>query len=189
MTKPPLCVTPTPLPGVFLITPRRFHDRRGFFFESYNKAALSAQGITVDFVQDNLSLSEPVHTLRGLHFQKEPFGQAKLVSVVAGAVLDVVVDLRKGSSCFGKHMSVTLSAENGEQLFIPVGFAHAFLTLQPNTLFSYKVSAYYSLEHDGGIRFDDPKLAIDWGVPADAVTVSEKDRDLPFFEPDSVYFA
>ena len=113
MTKPPLCVTPTSMPGVFVIRPRRFHDRRGFFFESYNKGALSDAGITVDFVQDNLSLSEPVYTLRGLHFQKEPFGQAKLVSVLAGAVLDVVVDLRKGSSCFGKHMSVT--AQRGKR--------------------------------------------------------------------------
>ena len=189
MIKPALCVTPTSMPGVVAIRPWRFHDRRGFFLESYNKRALSDAGITIDFVQDNLSLSEPVHTLRGLHFQKEPFGQAKLVSVVAGAVLDVVVDLRKGSSHFGKHMSVKLSAESGDQLFIPVGFAHAFLTLRPNTLFSYKVSAYYSLEHDSGIRFDDPTLAIDWGVPADAVTVSEKDRDLPLFEMDSVYFA
>ena len=188
MTEPPLRVTPTSMPDVLVIRPRRFHDQRGFFFESYNKGALSDAGITVDFVQDNLSLSEPVHTLRGLHFQREPFGQAKLVSVVAGAVFDVVVDLRKGSPCFGKHMSVQLSAESGDQLFVPVGFAHAFLTLQPNTLFSYKVSAYYSQEYDSGIRFDDPKLAIDWGVPADAVTVSEKDRDLPFFAPDTVYF-
>ena len=189
MTEPPLCVTPSSLPGVFLVRPRRFHDRRGFFLESYNKRALSDAGITVDFVQDNLSLSDPAYTLRGLHFQREPFGQAKLVSVLVGAVLDVVVDLRKGSPCFGKHTSVTLSAESGDQLFVSVGFAHAFLTLQPNTLFSYKVSAYYSQEHDGGIRFNDPTLAIDWGVPADAVTVSGKDRDLPFFEPNTVYFA
>jgi dTDP-4-dehydrorhamnose 3,5-epimerase len=125
-----------PLPGVFIIRPRRFHDRRGFFLESYNKRVLSAAGITVEFVQDDISLSVPVHTLRGLHFQKEPFGQAKLVSVLAGALLDVVVDLRKSSSSFGQHIAVPMSAENGDQLFVPVGFAHAFLTLEPDVYFA-----------------------------------------------------
>ena len=171
-----------------MIRPRRFRDRRGFFVESYNKRVLSSAGITVDFVQDNLSLSAPAHTLRGLHFQKEPCAQAKLVSVVAGVVLDVVVDLRKSSCSYGKHVSVKLSAENGDQLFIPVGCAHAFLTLEPNTLFAYKVSAYYSREHDSGIRFDDPKLAIDWGVSPSLVTISDKDKNLPFFQSTTAYF-
>jgi len=189
MGKAPLCITPTPLPGTFILKPRRFHDLRGFFTESYNKKGLAEAGITVDFVQDNLSFSAPVHTMRGLHFQTEPFAQAKLVSVVSGAVLDVVVDLRKASPCFGRHFAVVLSAEEGNQLFVPIGLAHGFLTLEPNTSFSYKVSTYYSPEHDAGIRFDDPKLAIDWSVPAHVVLTSEKDRDLPFFDPHMAYFA
>ena len=117
----------------------------------------------VDFVQDNVSLSRPVGTLRGLHFQKEPFAQVKLVSVMQGAARDVVVDIRHSSPTFGRHFSVLLSAEEGNQIFIPAGFAHGFLTLEPDTMLSYKVSNYYSPEHDSGIRFDDPRLGIDWG--------------------------
>ena len=124
-----LNITPTCLPGMFLLTPKRFQDPRGFFTETYNKRRLAEFGITTDFVQDNLSLSEAKYTLRGIHFQKDPFAQAKLVSVAAGAVLDVVVDLRRSSPCFGKHFAALLSAEEGNQLFVPVGVGHAFLTL------------------------------------------------------------
>lgn len=179
----------TCLPGTFLLKPKRLRDPRGFFTEIYNKRRLAEAGITIDFVQDNLSLSEAKHTLRGIHFQKEPFAQAKLVSVAAGAVLDVVVDLRKTSPSFGKHFAVRLSAEEGNQLFVPAGLGHAYLTLEPNTLFFYKVSAFYSPEHDCGIRSDDADLNIDWGVPPREIYVSEKDRHLPFFNPDETYFA
>ena len=183
-----LCIISTPLPGTLLLKPRRFPDPRGFFTESYNKRDLAEAGIAVDFVQDNLSFSAPMHTLRGLHFQTEPCAQAKLVSVVSGSVLDVAVDLRKTSPTLGRHFAVELSAAEGNQLFVPAGFAHGFLTLEPNTLFSYKVSAFYSPENDTGIRFDDPTLAIDWGVCGNAVLTSDKDRDLPFFEPHITYF-
>jgi dTDP-4-dehydrorhamnose 3,5-epimerase len=182
-------VIPTSFSGVFVLKPRRFEDWRGFFSESYNKKRLAEAGIAIDFVQDNLSLSEPVRTLRGLHFQREPFAQAKLVSVIQGAALDVVVDLRRSSPSFGQHIAIELSASEGNQLFIPVGFAHGFLTLEPNTLFVYKVSNYYSLEHYGGIRFDDAQIGIDWGCPPESIVTSDRDRDWPPFDPSTDYFA
>jgi len=133
-----------PMPQVLMLKPQRFTDSRGFFSESYNKAVLERAGISVDFVQDNLAYSTSQLTLRGIHFQKEPFGQAKLVSVLQGAVVDVIVDLRQSSAKFGQHFATRLSAKEGNQLFIPVGFAHGYLTLEPDTIFTYKVSNYYS---------------------------------------------
>src|SRR5665648_12593 len=138
----------TSLDGVFVITPKRFNDNRGFFTETYNKQRLIEAGLNLEFVQDNVSFSEAQGTVRGLHFQRPPFGQAKLVSVLKGAVLDVAVDLRRTSSTFIQHIAVPLSVNEGNQLFIPEGFAHGFITLTPRTLLLYKVSNYYSPDHD-----------------------------------------
>lgn len=170
-------VRQTALEGVLIITPRRFADDRGFFSETYNDRVFKAAGVPVDFVQDNHSLSKEKGTLRGLHFQAPPFAQAKLVRVAAGAVLDVAVDARKGSPTFGAHVAAELSAENGAQLFVPEGFLHGFITLTPNTEVIYKVNNYYDRDADGSVRWDDPDLAIDWGVGADAVTLSDKDAN------------
>ena len=177
----------TVLPGVLLLRPRRFLDERGFFAESYNRRQFEQAGIATEFVQDNLSFSENPFTLRGLHFQRTPFAQAKLVSVIKGRVRDVVVDLRRSSLHFAQHLSIQLSAAEGDQLFVPEGFAHGFLTLEPETLFAYKVSTYYSREHEEGICFDDPVLNIDWGIES-VVTTSIKDRAWSGFDPQAEYF-
>jgi dTDP-4-dehydrorhamnose 3,5-epimerase len=172
-------VTPLAIADVCLIAPKRFQDARGYFCETYQRDTFAAAGITVDFVQDNESLSVSTGTVRGLHYQAPPFTQAKLVRVLAGAVFDVAVDIRTGSPTFGKFVTATLSAENGEQLFIPEGFAHGFCSLADNTVLAYKVSAPYSKEHDFGVSWNDPDLAIPWPVPdADAV-LSDKDAALP----------
>ena len=181
-------VVTAPFSGLLVVKPRRIEDGRGFFCESYNKRRLAEVGIDANFVQDNLSLSKPAGTLRGLHFQREPMAQAKLVGILKGVVRDVVVDLRRSSKTFGRHFSILLSQSEGNQLFVPVGFAHGFVTLEPDTLFAYKVSNYYSPEDDTGIRFDDPVLGIDWGRTADALVVSERDRALPSFDPRAEYF-
>ena len=181
-------ITVTPLAGVLILKPKRFQDLRGFLCEAYSKRRLAEAGIGVDFVQDNVSLSRPRGTLRGLHFQTEPFAQVKLVSVVTGAARDVVVDIRHSSSTFGRYFSVLLSAEEGNQIFIPIGFAHGFLTLEPDTMVSYKVSNFYSREHDSGLRFDDPLLDIDWGFDLGSIVASEKDQNLPTFDPKAKYF-
>jgi dTDP-4-dehydrorhamnose 3,5-epimerase len=181
-------VTATPLKGVIVLQPRRLSDRRGYFSEGYNKRVLADLGIEAEFVQDNLSRSLQRATLRGLHFQEPPLAQAKLVSVSRGAVLDVVVDLRKKSPTFGRYLSVYISEQQGNQLFIPVGFAHGFLTLEPDTLFFYKVTDYYSAAHDCGIRWNDKILDIDWGVDESEVTLSAKDGGLPEFDPSKDYF-
>lgn len=167
------------IPEVKLITPRRFADERGHFVESWNRKAMHAAGLDIDFVQDNQSLSTRVGTMRGLHFQRPPHAQAKLVSVLRGSILDVVVDIRKGSKTFGKHVSAELNAENGTQILVPAGFAHGFCTLTPHTLVQYKVDAHYSAEADAGIFWADPKLAIAWPVGADKATLSDKDAKLP----------
>lgn len=169
-------ITPTKLPEVVEITPKRFGDHRGFFSETWNHRALADAGFDFDFVQDNHSMSATKGTLRGLHFQAPPHAQDKLVRVVAGAVLDVAVDVRKGSPRYGKWVAVTLTAEAGNQLLIPKGFLHGFLTLEPDTQFVYKCSDYYAPECDGAVRFDDPTLAIDWGCDLGEVTLSEKDK-------------
>lgn len=163
-----------------LITPRRFADERGWFTETYSTRAASALGIVEHFVQDNHSLSRPAGTLRGLHFQKPPHSQAKLVRCVVGRILDVAVDVRKNSPTWGKSVAAELSAENGHQLYIPVGFAHGFLALEPGCEVVYKVSDFYSPVCDGGIRFD--STDIDWPVQASKLVLSEKDRALPTLE-------
>jgi len=167
------------IPDVKIVTPKRFEDERGWFMECHQAAAYAAAGIDAVFVQDNMSLSREAGVVRGLHLQIPPAAQAKLVWVVQGAALDVAVDLRRSSPTCGRHVSRTLSAQNGEQLFIPEGFAHGFMTLEPDTLFAYKVSAPYAPECERGVRWDDPALGIDWGVPADRAVLSPKDLKLP----------
>lgn len=162
--------------GLFLITPRRHGDDRGFFSEVFRQDHLEAAVGPVRFVQDNHSRSSHKGTLRGLHFQSAPKAQGKLVRVTRGAVLDVAVDARPGSSTFGKHVAVELSAENWQQLWIPPGFLHGFCTLTEDVEFLYKVTDYYSAAHDGAVAHDDPDLAIRWPFPADARTLSPKDR-------------
>lgn len=164
---------------VILITPRRFEDERGWFSETYNRARYSELGIGQEFVQDNHSLSRPAGTLRGLHFQCPPYAQAKLVRCLKGSIWDVAVDIRRGSPTFGRWVSATLTAERGEQLFVPEGFAHGFLTLEPDTEVAYKVSAVYAPQADAGIAWDDPDLAIGWPLPVEEPVVSEKDAKLP----------
>ena len=172
-------VRPLPIEGLLEIRPKRFADERGFFSETWNAAAWRAAGIAVDFVQDNHSLSIPRGTLRGLHFQTPPAAQAKLVRVSRGSVFDVAVDIRTGSPTFGRWAGVTLSAAEWNQLLVPVGFAHGFVTLEPDTEVQYKASAPYSFDHERAIRFDDPALAIDWPIAADALTLSDRDRAAP----------
>ncbi len=169
----------TSIPDVFEITPIKHSDRRGFFSETYNKQALAKAGIVLDFVQDNHSLSELAGTIRGLHFQEPPFGQDKLVRVIRGAVFDVAVDIRKGSPTYGRHVSVVLSAQAWNQFLVPIGFAHGFCTLEPGTEVIYKVTNYYTPEHDRGILWDDPELDIPWPMTGEKVTVSDADRDQP----------
>lgn len=167
------------LPGVYLFSPKKFGDERGFFSETFNAKAFAKTVPDINFIQDNQSLSRDVGVIRGLHFQLPPYTQGKLVRVTRGSVLDVVVDIRKGSPTYGKHIGVKLSAENWQQLWVPKGFAHGFCTLEPDTEFCYKVDDYYAPEHDAGIAFDDPDLGIEWPVDLATATLSEKDRALP----------
>ena len=172
-------VEDTAIRDVKIIRVPRFGDDRGFFSETYNKRAWERAGIALEFVQDNHSLSRPPFTIRGLHFQSPPFAQDKLVRVPRGRVLDVAVDLRRGASTFGRHVAVELSAEGGEQLLVPIGFAHGFMTLEPDTEVVYKVTNYYSKENDLGILWSDPALDIAWPAGPDQAVVSEKDRHQP----------
>jgi dTDP-4-dehydrorhamnose 3,5-epimerase len=165
--------------GLILIEPDIFRDDRGLFFESYNQAEFQKNGIDVLFVQDNQSLSKK-NVVRGLHFQNAPHEQGKLVSVIRGKVLDVAVDLRGNSPTFGKHISVELSEYNKEILWIPPGFAHGFSTFEDDTIFSYKCTGFYNKASEGGIRYDDPALKINWGVKQ--AIVSEKDLELMSFQ-------
>lgn len=170
----------TPIPGLFVFEPKVFEDARGYFFESFNASVFSEKGINVNFVQDNQSKST-YGILRGLHYQLDPFAQAKLVRVISGEVLDVAVDVRKGSPTFGQHYGIILSAENKKQLYIPRGFAHGFVVLSETAEFFYKCDNFYSKEHDAGILYNDNTLNIDWKInPAD-IKVSEKDANLPSF--------
>ncbi len=168
----------TSLAEVLVIAPRRFGDDRGFFSESWSRRAFARAGLEFDFVQDNESLSVDVGTLRGLHYQAPPHAQAKLVRVVRGAILDVAVDVRRGSPDFGKWVSVELSAENGRQILIPRGFLHGFVTLQPDTHVLYKADNYYAPESEGAVAWNDPDLAIDWQIGN--VTLSDKDARAPW---------
>ena len=174
-------VAATALSGVFVVTPKRFGDHRGFFSETWNARALRAAGLDIDFVQDNHSFSAEQGTVRGLHFQAPPSAQDKLVRVVRGAVKDVAVDIRKGSPTYGKWVGVELSAENGKQLFVPKGFLHGFATLTPDVDVLYKCSDFYTPDCDGSVRFDDPELAIDWGISNQDAVLSEKDAKAPGF--------
>ncbi len=170
----------TEIEGVYIIEPRVFEDERGYFFESYNKAQFEEAGLHYDFVQDNQSKS-CYGTVRGLHFQKGEHAQAKLVRVLEGTVLDVAVDLRKGSATYGRHMAVELSAENKRQLMIPRGFAHGFSVLSDTAVFAYKCDNLYCRESEGGLRFDDPALGIDWRIDMRRALTSEKDKQYPGF--------
>lgn len=172
-------LTPQAIPEILLVEPRRFGDDRGFFSEVWKRSALQAQGFEAEFVQDNHSLSREVGVLRGLHFQRPPSAQGKLVRVVRGRILDVAVDIREGSPSYGRHVAVELSAENWRQLWVPRGFAHGFLTLEPDTEVLYKVDAEYDAQADGGIAWDDPALAIDWPLPPGGPVLSDKDRKAP----------
>lgn len=172
-------VQDTPLAGVRVLKPRRFGDHRGFFCETWNAKTFEATGIDASFVQDNQSLSSDVGTLRGLHFQRPPYAQAKLVRCGRGRLRDVVVDIRVGSDTFGQSFSLEMSANGGEQLFVPVGFLHGFVTLEPDTEILYKCTAFYSAEHDGAVRWNDPALAIDWGLGNETPVLSDKDAAAP----------
>ena len=174
-----LQVFSTALPDVKVVVPVRHRDARGFFSERYNKRELAAAGIALDFVQDNHILSGPVGTVRALHYQLRPFAQDKLLGVLRGAVFDVAVDLRSGSPTFGKHVSVVVSADEGNQVLVPAGFAHGFCTLEPDTEVIYKVTEYYSPQHDRGILWNDPDLGIDWPVPETDALLSDRDRRHP----------
>jgi dTDP-4-dehydrorhamnose 3,5-epimerase len=167
------------IPEVILIEPKVFPDDRGFFFEAYKRADFQAHGIAVDFVQDNFSQSSK-GVLRGMHYQKNPKAQGKLVSVVRGSVLDAVVDIRKGSPTYGKWVSAILSDKNHHMLWVPPGFAHGVLILEDNTQLMYKVSDYYSPEHDRNIRFDDPAIGIQWEI--ENPLLSEKDNKAPLLK-------
>lgn len=167
------------IPGVWEIRPKRFEDARGYFCETYKRSAFAEREINLDFIQDNRSLSRLEGTVRGLHFQTPPFAQAKLVSVTRGAILDVAVDIRRGSATFGRHVALRLDAASGAQLLVPEGFAHGFCTLEPDCEVAYKVSAPYSAAHDRSIRWNDPALGLPWPVSAEAATLSDKDARAP----------
>lgn len=165
-----------------IISPKKHGNSRGFFSETYNKKSFAEAGIHLDFVQDNQSLSERAGTLRGLHYQGSPFAQDKLVRVVRGRILDVAVDIRRGSPTFGKWVAAEISADKWNQILVPIGFAHAICTLEPNTELIYKVTNYYAAQHDFGIRWNDPHLNITWPFPDDQIMLSDKDKKQPFFE-------
>jgi dTDP-4-dehydrorhamnose 3,5-epimerase len=172
-------VIETAISDVKILVPKQFKDHRGFFSEVYNRNALKDVGITKDFVQDNHSLSVEKGVLRGLHYQIAPMSQDKLIRVVRGAILDVAVDIRQGSPTFGKHVAVEISADNWKQIFVPIGFAHGFVTLVPNTEVIYKVSAPYSPTHERGVKWNDPALGIDWGVAEGHAILSGRDQTHP----------
>ncbi|MBU0781283.1 MAG: dTDP-4-dehydrorhamnose 3,5-epimerase [Alphaproteobacteria bacterium] len=171
----------TKLDGVVIVTPRVFSDNRGSFFESYNRNTLSSYGITTEFIQDNQSYSADAGTIRGLHFQAPPSAQAKLVRVLVGEIWDVAVDIRTGSPTYGQWTGVTLSADNNRQLLIPAGFLHGFVTRVPDCLVAYKCSNLYAPTCEVAVRFDDPDLAIDWGIPATDAVLSDKDAAAGLF--------
>lgn len=167
------------IPDVKIITPRKFGDHRGFFSETYSKPAFEAAGLQLDFVQDNHSMSAPVGVLRGLHFQVPPYAQDKLVRVVRGRIFDVAVDIRHGSPTFGKWVGAEISAEAWNQILVPIGFAHGFVTLEPDTEVIYKVTAPYAPEHDRGLAWDDPDIAVAWPLDGIQPTLSDKDTRHP----------
>jgi len=181
-------ITSTAIAAVKEIRPLRHRDPRGFFSEIFRADLLREHGIGVEFAQENHSLSVDRGVVRGLHFQTPPTAQAKLVRAGAGSILDVAVDIRRGSPTYGQHVAVILSAEEGNQLFVPEGFAHGFCTLEPNTQVLYKVNRYYSREHDSGLAWNDPALGIAWPVAEEAAILSDKDRRQPRLADLPAYF-
>jgi len=177
----------TEIPGLLIIEPKVFEDHRGYFLESYNENLFKQHGIDVRFVQDNESKSS-FGVLRGLHYQLEPYSQTKLVRVLQGKVMDVALDLRKGSPTFGKWFAIELSAENKKQFLIPKGFAHGFSVLSETAIFSYKCDDFYKPDAERGILFNDPALNIDWGLDLSKAVVSEKDHHNPIFEKEEINF-
>lgn len=169
----------TPIDGLIIFQPKIWKDDRGYFFESFRADTFQKLGIKIDFVQDNQSLSQK-GTIRGLHYQANPFEQGKLVRVIQGKVLDVALDIRKNSKTYGQFYSIELSSENHTQFYIPPGFAHGFSTLEDNTIFCYKCTNYYNKESEGGVLYSDPELGIDWKV--EGLYISEKDKELPLFK-------
>jgi dTDP-4-dehydrorhamnose 3,5-epimerase len=170
------------LPGIFELKPRKFGDTRGFFSETFSNAAMTAHNLPTTWVQDNHSFSAEKYVLRGLHYQSPPVAQDKLVRVVRGSIFDVAVDIRKGSPHFGKWLSLVVSADAWNQILVPKGFAHGFLTLEPDTEVVYKVSAPYSPAHEHSIRWDDPELAINWPLAGHLPVLSAKDKISPSFK-------
>ncbi len=173
-------ITETTIHGLLIIEPRVFNDDRGYFYESYNKSKFTEIGIPTDFVQDNQSFSQK-GTLRGLHGQAAPFAQGKLVRVIKGRVIDVAVDIRKNSATYGQYVSIELSEENKLQFWIPEGFLHGFVTLEDDTIFTYKVNNYYDKASEIGVKWNDPTLAINWQIDESEVLLSPKDEILPLF--------
>lgn len=172
-------ITPLALPEVLLITPKRHGDARGWFSETWNRAALAEAGVVADFVQDNQAFSAKRGTIRGFHFQAAPKAQAKLVRVLKGAIYDVAVDIRTGSPTYGRWVGAELTAEHGEQLLVPRGFAHAYCTLTEDAEIFYKVDAPYAPDLEGGVLWNDPAIGVDWPVPAAWATLADRDRNLP----------
>lgn len=170
----------TPIQDLIIINPTVFEDERGYFMESYNQQKLEESGVQINFVQDNQSFSKK-GTLRGLHYQNQPFAQTKLVRVLQGEIIDVAVDIRKNSPTYGQHFAIKLSAENKKQLLIPLGFAHGFSVVSETAVVLYKCDQFYNKASEGGIRFDDPALNIDWGIDLKTAIVSDKDIELPNF--------
>lgn len=168
----------TDIPGLLIFEPKVFADSRGYFFESYNEKIFEEQGINIRFVQDNQS-SSSYGVIRGLHYQLNPYAQTKLIRVLSGRILDVAVDMRKGSPTFGRHFDIELSADNKKQLLVPKGFAHGFSVLSEQAEVLYKCDEFYNKNSEGGLRFDDPALNIDWQIPGDKAIVSDKDKILP----------
>lgn len=181
-------VVPTEIADVKLIVPKINRDHRGFFSETYNKAGLASLGADLEFVQDNHSLSVERGVIRGLHFQIPPFAQDKLVRVIRGSVFDVAVDIRRGSPTYGKHVARVISAADWNQFLVPIGFAHGFCTLEANTEVIYKVTNYYSPEHDRGVLWNDPDLGIAWPIAESEAILSDKDRRHPKLSELPVYF-
>ncbi|EXL07020.1 dTDP-4-dehydrorhamnose 3,5-epimerase [Brucella anthropi] len=182
-----MIVRPLELDGLLEISPRKFGDDRGFFSETFNAKTFTEAGMDLTFVQDNHSYSAAKGVLRGLHYQLPPFAQDKLVRVTRGAILDVAVDIRKSSPTFGKWVALEVSAEKWNQILVPKGFAHGFMTLVENTEVIYKVTDYYSPEHDRSIRFDDPAIGIEWPLPSSGVQLSDKDQKAPLFADAEVF--
>ena len=180
--------TPTTFPGLIIVEPLVLEDSRGYFFESYNENVFRANHIPVTFVQDNQSRSS-YGVIRGLHYQRPPHAQSKLIRVLSGAIIDTVLDLRTGSPTYGETFSIRLSAENKKQLFIPKGFAHGFSVITETAEVMYKCDSYYNTESESGFLYNDPQLKIDWEIPTDKIRVSEKDRLLPLFNSYAGEFA